>query len=75
MVVRFGFYHLTPVINLTPSKCLALESCFVSHVEILLEARRFMIEREQSPFPNQLTPARSDSWAIVYSAPSRGPDF
>ena len=27
-----------------------------------------MIELEQSPFPNQLKPDRSDSWAIVFSA-------
>ena len=26
------------------------------------------IEQEQSPFPNQLKPDRSDSWAIVFSA-------
>ena len=29
-----------------------------------------MIEQEQSPFPNQLNPTRSDSWAIVYGAPN-----
>jgi len=28
-----------------------------------------MVEREQSPFPNQLKPDRSNSWAIVFRAP------
>ena len=32
-----------------------------------------MIELEQSPFPNQLKPDRSDSWAIVFS--SGGPEL
>ena len=54
--------------NLTPSKSLALESYFMTRVQILLETRQFMIELEQSPFPNQLKPTRSDSWAIVYGA-------
>lgn len=35
---------------------------------------RFMIEWEESPFPNQLKPTRSDSWATVYS-PLRGTWF
>ena len=33
-----------------------------------------MIEREQSPYPNQLKPNRSDSWAIDFGSP-RGPLF
>ena len=60
---------------LTSDLCRQLDSfqtsCFriilVFLVLIMLAARKFMIEREQSPFPNQ--PERSDSWAIVFGAP------
>ena len=34
----------------------------------MLATRKSIIELEQSPFPNQLKPDRSDSWAIVFSA-------
>ena len=37
-------------------------------VLIMLATRKSVIELEQSPFPNQLKPDRSDSWAIVFSA-------
>ncbi|CAH3105121.1 unnamed protein product, partial [Porites lobata] len=30
--------------------------------------KKSVIELEQSPFPNQLKPDRSDSWAIIFSA-------
>ena len=37
-------------------------------VLIMLATRKSVIELEQSPFPNQLKPDRSDSAAIVFSA-------
>ena len=61
--------HPTLVINWIPSKCFALESNLAFLSLIMLATRKFMTEWEQSPFPNQLKPDRSDSWAIVFGDP------
>ena len=58
MAVSLGaIRHSTSVVNLIPSKRLASELYLVFLVQImlgLLATRKVMIEREQSPFPNQI---------------------
>ena len=61
---------------LTSDLCCQLDSFQTSFLRIILGVSRTdhvshkksVIELEQSPFPNQLKPDRSDSWAIVFSA-------
>ena len=74
MAVSLGSQHPTFVVKLISSTRLALESYLVFLVLIMLATRYSMIERKLSPFPNQLKPNRSDSWAIFFGA-TRGTLF